>query len=331
MNFIAGIIDRAKADKKTIVLPESYEPRVIEACARILQQGFADIVLIGDRQKIQTVCPEWDISKARVVDPLTYPRFEEYVDMLSELRKEKGMTPEMARTTLADPLYFGVMMIKMQDADGMVAGAINSTANTLRPALQILKVAPGAKIVSSFMVMSVPDCEYGDCGTLAFSDCGILEDPAADQLSEIALSAAQSYRQLVGDRPNVAMLSYSSYGSAKSPLTDKVVEATKLAKAKAPDINLDGELQLDSALDMAVARSKAPGSQVAGRANVLIFPNLDAGNIGYKLVQRLGKAEAYGPITQGLARPVNDLSRGCSVRDIVGVVAITAVQAQGIG
>lgn len=330
MGFIKGIIEKARSDKKTIILPESYEPRIIEACARILQQGFANIVLIGDREKIQAISPEWDISGARVVDPATYAHFDLFAQTFYEMRKAKGMTLEQAREIMLNPLYFSVMMVKMNEADGMVAGAVNSTANTLRPALQIIKVAPGAKLVSSFMVVVVPDCDYGDQGTFVFSDCGIVENPDADQLSEIAVTSAKSFRQLVGGDPKVAMLSYSSYGSAKSEMTQKVVEATALAKVKAPDTDIDGELQIDAALVESVARSKAPGSKVAGRANVLIFPNLDSGNIGYKLVQRLAKADAYGPVTQGLARPVNDLSRGCSAGDIVGVVAITAVQAQMI-
>ena len=328
MGFIEVMFDKARCDKKTIVLPESYEPRTIEACARIMQQGIADIVLIGDREKIQAVSPQWDISGARVVDPATSPNYENYVQSFYEMRKAKGMTLENARDTMLNPLFYGVMMVRQQEADGMVAGAINSTANTLRPALQILRTAPGTKLVSSFMIMVVPHCEFGANGTFLFADCGLSENPNAEELSEIAIASAATFRTMTGIDPNVAMLSYSTYGSAKSELTDKVVEATRLAKAKAPELNLDGELQLDAAIVGSVGRSKAPGSTVAGRANVLVFPDLNAGNIGYKLVQRLAKAEAYGPITQGIARPVNDLSRGCSAGDIVGVVAITAVQAQ---
>jgi phosphate acetyltransferase len=244
------------------------------------------------------------------------------------MRKDKGMTPEKADETLKDPVFFGVMMVKKGQADGMVSGAVHSTADTLRPALQILKTAPGTKLVSSFFVMVVPESDFGVKGTLLFSDCGLVENPDAEQLSEIALSSAKSFQQLTGVEPSVAMLSYSTYGSAKNPLVDKVVEATRLAKAKAPALRLDGELQADAALVPSVGKSKAPGSPVAGTANVLVFPDLNAGNIAYKLVQRLAKAEAYGPVTQGIARPVNDLSRGCSADDIVGVVAITAVQAQ---
>ncbi len=327
MGFIDEIIQRAKKNKKTIVLPESYEPRTIEACAKLLERGITNVVMIGDREKIQAVAPQWDISGARFVDPENSPLFEAYVQAFCEMRKAKGMTPEKARETMKDPLYFGVMMVKQNEADGMVAGAINSTSNTLRPALQILRTAPGTKLVSAFFMIIVPDCDYGHKGTFLFADSGLVEDPDADQLSEIALSSARTFRQLTGAEPYVAMLSYSTYGSAKSPLTEKVVEATRLAREKAPDLLLDGELQLDAALVEQVARSKAPGSQVAGKANVLIFPDLNSGNISYKLAQRLARAEAYGPVTQGIAKPVNDLSRGCSADDIVGVAAITAVQA----
>lgn len=327
MGFIDEIIQRAKKNKKTIVLPESYEPRTIEACAKLLERGITNVVMIGDREKIQAVAPQWDISGARFVDPENSPLFEAYVQAFYEMRKAKGMTPEKARETMKDPLYFGVMMVKQNEADGMVAGAINSTSNTLRPALQILRTAPGTKLVSAFFMIIVPDCDYGHKGTFLFADSGLVEDPDADQLSEIALSSARTFRQLTGAEPYVAMLSYSTYGSAKSPLTEKVVEATRLAREKAPELLLDGELQLDAALVEQVARSKAPGSQVAGKANVLIFPDLNSGNISYKLAQRLARAEAYGPVTQGIAKPVNDLSRGCSADDIVGVAAITAVQA----
>ncbi len=331
MGFIDTIIQRAQTDKKTIVLPESEEPRTIEACAKLLRRDITRVVMIGEKEKIQAIAPQWDISKARFVDPEKSPFFEDYVQTFYELRKAKGMTMEAAREIMKDPLYFGVMMVKKDEADGMVAGAVNSTSNTLRPALQILKTAPGTKLVSAFFMIVVPDCPYGHHGTFLFADSGLVEDPDADQLSEIAISSAKTFRLLAEAEPYVAMLSYSTYGSAKSHLTEKVVEATRLAKAKAPGLHLDGELQVDAALDEEVGRRKAPGSPVAGKANVLIFPNLDAGNIGYKLAQRLAKAEAYGPITQGIAKPVNDLSRGCTADDIVGVAAITAVQAQGIG
>jgi phosphate acetyltransferase len=330
MGFIDMIISRAKSDIKTIVLPESFDPRTIEACAKLLAEGITRVVMIGDQEKIQAVAPEWDISGARFVEPEQSPQFDDYASTLYEMRKNKGMTLDVARETMKNPLYFGVMMVKKKEADGMVAGAINSTSNTLRPALQILRTAPGTKLVSAFFMIIVPDCAYGNNGTFLFADSGLVEDPDADQLSEIAISSARSFRQLTGADPYVAMLSYSTYGSAKSPLTEKVIEATRLAKEKAPHLNIDGELQLDAAVVDHVGQSKAPGSQVAGKANVLIFPDLNSGNIGYKLAQRLAKAEAYGPVTQGIASPVNDLSRGCSADDIVGVAAITAVQAQQI-
>lgn len=328
MGFIDTIIAKAKSDKKTIVLPESSDPRTIEAASRILSQRIANVVLIGKKDQILTVAPQWDVSGAAMVNPEDSDRFEEFVETFYEMRKAKGVTPEKARDTMKDPLFFGVMMVKKGLADGMVAGAINSTANTLRPALQILKTAPGTKLVSAFFMMIVPDCEFGANGTFLFADSGLVENPSADDLSEIAISSAGSFESLVGEKASVAMLSYSTYGSANSILTEKVVEATRLAKEKAPQIHLDGELQLDAAIVPSVGKSKAPGSTVAGTANVLIFPDLNSGNIGYKIVQRLAKAEAYGPITQGIAAPVNDLSRGCSADDIVGVVAITAVQAQ---
>ncbi|MDW7659225.1 MAG: phosphate acetyltransferase [Bacillota bacterium] len=330
MGFIDTIISRAQSDIKTIVLPESYDPRIIEACAKLLARGITRVVMIGDQKRMQAVAPEWDISGARFVEPEQSPQFEDYVQTLFEMRKAKGMTLDVARETMKNPLYFSVMMVKKKEADGMVAGAINSTSNTLRPALQILRTAPGTKLVSAFFMIIVPDCTYGNNGTFIFADSGLMEDPDADQLSEIALSSAKSFRQLTGAEPYVAMLSYSTYGSAKSPLTEKVIEATRLAKEKAPHLKIDGELQLDAAVVESVGQSKAPGSTVAGKANVLIFPDLNSGNIGYKLAQRLAKAEAYGPVTQGIASPVNDLSRGCSADDIVGVAAITAVQAQDI-
>lgn len=328
MGFIDTIIAKAKNDKKTIVLPESSDPRTIEAASRVLEQEIANVVLIGKKDEILTVAPQWDISRATIVNPVDSDRFEEFVETFYEMRKAKGVTPEKARETMKDPLFFGVMMVKKGLADGMVAGAINSTANTLRPALQILKTAPGTKLVSAFFMMIVPDCAFGANGTFLFADSGLVENPSAEELSEIAISSAGSFEALTGEKACVAMLSYSTYGSAKNPLVDKVVEATRLAKEKAPQILLDGELQLDAAIVPKVGKSKAPASPVAGKANVLIFPDLNSGNIGYKIVERLAKAEAYGPITQGIAAPVNDLSRGCSATDIVGVVAITSVQAQ---
>ncbi len=329
MNFLEQIVSRAKKDIKTIVLPESNDIRTLKAAAMIQEQGIANVVLVGNKDDIKKLGGDLDISKAKIVDPANFERFDEYVNTLYELRKAKGMTSEEAKKILSEnPLYFGIMMVKMGEADGMVAGAINSTANTLRPALQILKTAPGAKLVSAFFVMVVPDCEYGENGVFIYGDSGLVENPNAEELSEIAIASSKSFKSLVQAEPVVAMLSYSTYGSAKSVLTEKVIEATKLAKEKAPDLQLDGELQADAAIVPSVGASKAPGSSVAGKANVLIFPDLNCGNISYKLTQRLAKAEAYGPIIQGIAKPVNDLSRGCSAEDIVGVVAITCVQAQ---
>jgi len=330
MNFLEQTIARAKTDMKTIVLPESTDIRTIKATAMILEQGVANVILVGNETEIKKLAGNLDISKAKIIDPNTSSKFEDYANAFYEMRKAKGMTPEKARETIKDPLYFGVMMVKSGDADGMVSGAIHSTADTLRPALQILKTAPGTKLVSAFFVMVVPNCEYGENGVFIYSDAGLNENPNADQLSEIAISSAKSFKILVQAEPKVAMLSYSTYGSAKSELTEKVIEATRLTREKAPDLQLDGELQADAAMVPSIGQSKAPGSKVAGHANVLIFPDLNAGNIGYKLTQRLAKAEAYGPITQGIAKPVNDLSRGCSAEDIVGVVAITAVQAQNM-
>jgi phosphate acetyltransferase len=284
--------------------------------------------LIGKEAEVKKLAEGYDISKARIVDIGKTEKYAEYVNAFYELRKAKGVTVEQATETMKNPLYFGVMMVKMGEADGMVAGAINSTGNTLRPALQILKTKPGTKLVSSFFIMDVPNCDLGSDGLFMFSDCALVENPTAEELSEIAVTSAKSFRNFAGKEPIVAMLSYSTYGSAKSEYTQKVVDATKLAKEKAPDLLLDGELQLDAAIVKAVGQSKAPGSAVAGKANVLIFPDLGSGNIGYKLTQRLAKAEAYGPILQGVAKPVNDLSRGCSADDIVSVVALTSVQAQ---
>ena len=330
MSFIENVKSKVKNDIKTIVLPESNDIRVLKATQQILKEEFADIILIGNREQINKLAKEnnLDISKAKIVDPKTSNKFSSYANSFYELRKAKGMTLDKAKEMMNDNVYFGMMMVKEQDADGLVSGACHSTADTLRPALQILKTAPGTKLVSAFFLMVVPNCEYGENGAFVFGDCGLNEYPDSEALSEIAISSAKSFEQLVGAKPKVAMLSYSTYGSAKSALVDKMQEATKLAKEKAPELKLDGELQLDAAIVDSVAKSKAPSSDVAGSANVLIFPNLDAGNIGYKLTQRLAKAEAYGPILQGIAKPVNDLSRGCSAEDIAGVVAITAIQAQ---
>ncbi len=318
----------AKADKKKIVLPEGLELRTVQAASIILAQGIAEVIILGDESQIRKVAEGLDISGAKIINPVMADNLSEFAQELYEMRKSKGLTLEGAMELIKDPLYYGVMMVKKNLADGMVAGAVNSTANVLRPSLQILKTAAGTKLVSSFFIMVVPNCEYGESGIFLYSDCGLNENPDAEAVSEIAISSAQSFKQLVNVEPIVAMLSYSTYGSAKSELVDKMQLATKIAKEKRPDLKLDGELQADAAIVPAIGKSKAPSSEIAGSANVLIFPDLNAGNIAYKLTERLAKAEAYGPITQGIAKPVNDLSRGCTSEDIVGVVAITCVQAQ---
>lgn len=330
MSFIEEIKKRAKCDIKTIALPEANDIRTLEAAETILKEGFAKVILIGNEEEIFNLAKtkNLNLTDAIIINPAKSQNYEEYVQKFYELRKAKGMTEEKAKELMLDSVYFGMMMVKLNKADGLVSGAAHSTSDTLRPALQILKTAPGTKLVSAFFVMCVPNCEYGENGTFVFADSGLNANPNADELSEIAISSSKSFEQLVGKKSNVAMLSYSTYGSAKSELIDKVVEATKLIKEKEPNINVDGELQLDAAIVPEIAKSKAPGSPVAGTANTLIFPDLNTGNISYKLVQRLAKAEAYGPLCQGIAKPVNDLSRGCSSDDIVGVVAITAVQAQ---
>ncbi|NLL70151.1 MAG: phosphate acetyltransferase [Epulopiscium sp.] len=328
MNFLQSIKQRAKNQRKTIVLPEALERRTLEAAEQVLKEDIADVILIGNKNEILKVGQGLDLSNVCIIDPLAYEEIEDFISTLVELRKHKGMTVEKAKELLKNPLYFGVMMVKKGKADGMVAGAINSTADVLRPSLQILKTAPGTKLVSAFFLMVVPECEYGADGTFIFSDAGLVPNPNAEELAAIAINSAQSFQQLVAKEPIVGMLSFSTKGSASHPDVDKVIEATKLAKELAPNLKLDGEFQLDAAIVPSVGQAKAPNNDIAGHANVLIFPDLDAGNIGYKLTQRLAKAEAYGPITQGIAKPVNDLSRGCTAEDIVGVVAITAVQAQ---
>lgn len=330
MNFIDGIKERAKKEIKRIVLPEASDLRVITAAATVLKEGYAEVVLIGDEENVKRMAEEnnLDISKATIVNPIKSEKAKFYAENLYELRKAKGMTIEQAEELVKDEVYFGVMMVKMNDADGLVSGAIHSTSDTLRPALQILKTAPGTKIVSAFFLMVVPNCEYGENGVFVFGDCGLNENPTDEQLAEIAYSSSKSFEQLVGKVSKVAMLSYSTMGSAKSELTQKVIDATRIVRENYPDLKVDGELQLDAAIVPSVGKSKAPNSEIAGTANTLIFPDLNAGNIGYKLTQRLAKAEAYGPLCQGIAKPVNDLSRGCSAEDIAGVIAITAVQAQ---
>lgn len=329
MAFIDKIKQQAKQNKKRIVLPESMDRRTFEAAAEILSEDIADLIIIGSSEEVAKNSEGLDISKATLVDPKTNPKTAEYIDLLVELRKAKGMTKEDATNLLmTEYMFYACMMVKAGDADGVVSGACHSTANTLKPALQIIKTKPGTKLVSAFFLMEVPNCELGENGTFVFGDCGLNQNPNSEELAAIAVSSAESFKALVGAEPKVAMLSHSTKGSAKHADIDKVAEATRIAKEMAPELNLDGELQADAAIVPSVGASKAPDSKVAGQANVLIFPDLDAGNIGYKLVQRLAKAEAYGPMCQGIAKPVNDLSRGCSAKDIVGVIAITAVQAQ---
>ena len=321
-DFLERMKAAAKADVKTIVLPEGEDPRTIEAAKKVVAEGLAKLVVLGDPSQVK-------IEGVEVIDPKTSERHEAYAAKFAELRAKKGVTIEQARAQVMDATYFGTMMVKMGDADGLVSGACHSTADTLRPALQILKTAPGTKLVSAFFVMCTDTPQFGTDGTLIFADCGLNINPSSDELSEIAIASAHSWSTFMGNvEPHVAMLSYSTMGSAGGEVAKKVQEAVKFCKEKAPELAIDGDLQLDAAIVPTVAQLKAPGSSVAGKANVLVFPDLEAGNIGYKLVQRFAGADAYGPILQGIAKPVNDLSRGCSADDIVGVVAITAVQAQ---
>ncbi|MDY2625658.1 MAG: phosphate acetyltransferase [Coriobacteriales bacterium] len=326
--FLDDMIAQAKADKKTIVLPEGNDIRTLKAARSVVDQGIADVIVLGTPEEI--AAHGVDLAGITTIDPASAADRDELAAALAERRKNKGMTVEKAQELLNDVLYYGTMMIYCGKADGMVTGAVHATGDVLRPALQIIKTAPGVKNVSSAFVMIVPDCELGDHGRFVFADCAVNDDPDAEKLAQIAVASAATFKALLGDEPRVAMLSYSSYGSAKGHLVDKVQEATRMAKEAAPELQLDGELQLDAAIVPEVGALKAPSSPVAGKANVLVFPSLEAANIGYKLVQRLGKAEAYGPVTQGLAAPVNDLSRGCSAEDIVGVVAITCIQAQAM-
>ncbi len=329
MTFIERIKERARENRKHIILPEGMDRRIWEAAEQILREDIADITIIATPEEKAEYAAGLNVEGANVIDPFTYEYLDKYVSDLVELRRMKGMTPGEAKDLLTtDYIYFACMMLREDKADGIVSGACHSTANTLRPALQLIKAKPGSRLVSAFFIMSVPDCEMGYHGTFLFGDCGLEQNPEPEKLAGIAVSSAESFKYLVEGEPLVAMLSYSTKGSARHADVDKVYNAYKIARDNAPYLKIDGELQLDAALVPEIAEYKAPGSKVAGKANVLIFPDLDSGNIGYKLVQRLAKAEAYGPITQGMNKPVNDLSRGCSATDIVGVVAITAVQAQ---
>jgi phosphate acetyltransferase len=332
MGLMQEIIDRAKANKQRIVLPEGTEERTLKAADRLAADGVANIILIGNPSEIKKSATQFSLSnidKTSIIDPVNNEKKQVYATLLYELRKSKGMTPEQAEKLAEDPLYLACLMIKNGDADGEIAGAQNTTGDVLRPALQIIKTAPGISVVSGAFLMFTREKEYGKEGLLVFADCAVMPNPNAKELAEIAVATAQTARSIVGIEPRVAMLSFSTKGSAKHELCDKVIEATRLAKELAPDLKIDGELQADAALVPAVGSSKAPGSEIAGQANVLVFPNLECGNISYKLVQRLGGAEAVGPILQGMAAPVNDLSRGCSVDDIYKMVAICANQAIG--
>ncbi len=332
MDFIQKIKERVKKDIQTICLPEANDIRILKGAEIALREGYANIILLGDEEEIRTFAKEnnIDITKAEIINPEKSEKLEKYENMLYELRKHKGMTIEKAHTLLTtDYNYFATMMIKMNEADGYVSGADHPTADTLRPVLQIIKGREGIKTISAFFVMCVDDKEFGENGVYIFADCGMNENPTAEQLADIAIESAESFKELVSEtaEPKVAMLSYSTKGSAHSELTEKVIEGTKIANEKLPELLIDGELQLDAAIIPEIAKLKAPESKLQGKANILVFPDLNSGNIGYKLVQRLAHAKAYGPLCQGLAKPANDLSRGCSAEDVAGVIAITAVQA----
>ena len=332
MSVLDSIKEKAKADVKHILLPEGSEERTVQAARIITDEKIAKVTLLGDEDEIKKVAEKFNVCLCGIdiINPLTDPDFEHYANGFYELRKAKGMTPEKARETIKNTLFYACMMIKEGKADGMVSGAINTTGNTLRPGLQIIKMAKGINTISSCFIMEIPNKEYGDNGLMLFGDCAININPNPDELASIAIATANTAKTLLGMDPKVAMLSFSTKGSAKHENVDKVTAALAKVKELAPDLDVDGELQADAAMVPKVAALKAPGSKVAGHANVLIFPDLQAGNIGYKLVQRLAGAEAVGPVSQGFAKPINDLSRGCSIADIVSVVAITAVQAQAI-
>ncbi|MBP1888547.1 phosphate acetyltransferase [Clostridium moniliforme] len=330
MELMNKIWEAAKSDKKKIVLPEGNEARTVVAAKKIVEEGIATPILIGNKEDVLKAGKEQgvDLKGIDIIDPEDSPKLNEYIQAFYELRKKKGMTIEKAERIVRDPLYFATMMVKLDDADGMVSGAVHTTGDLLRPGLQIIKTAPGVSVVSSFFIMLVPGSKYGEEGMLLFSDCAVNPNPTSEQLAAIAIATAETAKSLCKMDPKVAMLSFSTMGSADHELVDKVRIATERAKELRPDLQIDGEMQLDAAIVQKVADQKAPNSKVAGKANVLVFPDLQAGNIGYKLVQRFANAEAIGPVCQGFAKPINDLSRGCSSEDIVNVVALTAVQAQ---
>jgi len=328
------IREKAKKNPKNIVLPEGEEPRMIKAAEIITKEGFADLILLGKKENIKFKAQELGIefpNKIKIINPKDSDKLKKYAESYYQLRKNKGLSLDEAYQLLEDPLYFGALMVYHNDADGLVAGSINATGDVFRPALQTIKTAPNINIVSSSFIMVIPDCPYGENGVVVFADCAINPEPNAEQLADIAIASAETAKVLVGIEPRVAMLSFSTKGSAKHSMVDKVVEATKIAQKKRPNLLIDGELQADAALIPSIGERKAPNSKIAGKANVLIFPDLQSGNIAYKLVERLAKAEAIGPISQGMRKPVNDLSRGCSAEDIVNVVAITVLQAGQAG
>lgn len=328
MDLIQSMKDKASQKSTTIVLPEGTEERTVQAAAIITKENIAKVILLGEKNQVEAVAQKTntDLNGITIINPLESEKFDQYAQDLYELRKHKGLSEEDAKNLTKNPLYFGALMINQGDADGMVAGAQNTTGDVLRPALQIIKTEKGISSVSGAFIMIVPDCEYGSNGIMVFADCAVNPNPTAEQLAEIAYLSAKTAKNLAGIEPKVGMLSFSTKGSAKHELVDKVVQATKIAQERYPDLAVDGELQADAAIVPKVGSSKAPGSKVAGQVNVLVFPDLQAGNIGYKLVQRLAKAEAVGPILQGMKKPVNDLSRGCSIDDIVNTVAMTVLQ-----